>query len=62
MLTYALVVILLYPGGDTMTFEFGTRLTREQCRVAVERTQLQLEQTLSTASVFSVSCQPNRSV
>lgn len=62
MLTYALVVVLLYPGGDISAFEFGTSLTHEQCRVAVERTQIQLEQTLSTATVYSVSCQPNRSV
>jgi len=61
MLTFSLIVVLLFPAGDTMRFEFGASLTREQCDTAVARTQIQLEQTLSTASVYSVSCEPERS-
>ena len=60
MLTFSLIVILLYPEGDTMRFEFGASLSRDACQTAIVRTQLQLEQTLSTAMVHSVSCEPER--
>ena len=58
MLTFTLIVILLYPAGDTMMFEAGGDLTRAQCEAAVPRVQWQLEQTLTEAGVLLVACRP----
>jgi hypothetical protein len=59
MLTFTLIVILLYPAGDTMMFEAGGDLTRAQCEAAVPRVQWQLEQTLTDAGVLLVACRPS---
>lgn len=58
MLTFTLIVILLYPAGGTMMLEAGGNLTRAQCEAAVPRVQIQLEQTLSEADVLLVACRP----
>ncbi len=58
MLTFTLIVILLYPTGDTMMIEAGGMLTRAQCEAAVPRVQWQLEQTLTDAGVLLVACRP----
>jgi hypothetical protein len=58
MLTFSLIVILMWPAGDTMLFEAGDNLTRAQCEAAIPRVQLQLEQTLTEAGVLLVACRP----
>ncbi len=58
MLTFTLIVILLYPAGDTMMIEAGGNLTRAQCEAAIPRVQWQLEQTLTDAGVLLVACRP----
>ena len=58
MLTFTLLVILLYPTGDTMMIEAGGNLSRAECEAAVPRVQMQLEQTLSDAGVLLVACRP----
>lgn len=58
MLTFTLVVLLLYPAGDTMMFEAGGNLTLAECEAAIPRVQWQLEQTLTDAGVLLVACRP----
>ena len=58
MLTYALVVLLLYPTGETQIIEAGGLLTLAQCEAAIPRVQMQLEQTLTDAGVLLVACRP----
>ena len=58
MLTFTLIVILLYPDQSTMQFEAGGDLTYAECEAAVPRVQWQLEQTLTDAGVLLVACRP----
>ena len=57
MLTFTLLVTLLYPAGEMREFTFGSALTHAQCDRAAATAASQLEQTLSVATVFTIRCE-----
>lgn len=60
MITFSLIVLLLTPAGQIDRYDFGPGLTREQCEAAAARARVQLPETLSEATVFSIDCIPTR--
>lgn len=61
MLTFTLIVGLLYPSGLMVEIEMGFGLTYEKCEAARARAVLQLPQTLSTARLHHTGCKAERS-
>lgn len=62
MLTFALVVLLLYPDGHTVPLVVGDGLSSAQCTDVKARAVTQLTSTLSVATMLSADCVPNREV
>lgn len=60
MLTFSLVVLLLFPGGELKSYVLGHDLTYEQCEAGRERALTQLPDTLSSAALFSADCVEER--
>jgi len=56
MLSFALVAALLMPTGEIQTVQLGGGLTSQSCAVAEARAIVQLEMTLSVATLISVEC------
>lgn len=62
MVTFSLIVALLYPQGDLQIFDMGPGLTREERERAAAYARVQLPATLVEAVVFSIDCMPDREV
>ena len=63
MLTFSLIITLLYPSdGYVQRFEVGANLPRAVCEMAAARAYVQLRSTLSEAELIGVSCEPTREV
>jgi hypothetical protein len=60
MLTFTLVVTLLYPGGELKLYALGHDLSHAQCEAAKVRALTQLPATLSLAEVFAADCVEER--
>ena len=61
MLTFTLLVTLLFPTGEKQTFTFGSALSHAQCDRGAATAAYQLEQTLSVATIFDIACEEERS-
>lgn len=60
MVTFSLIVALLYPAGDLQVFDMGPGLTRAECERAADYARTQLPLTLTDAVVFSIDCVEQR--